>query len=83
MGAVDGAATPPEAARRLRRVVGATLARGRRSRQGEEGASLVERRAQRRRAEPMADEVEQVAMLARSRIRPFPRDAGPGEADIE
>ena len=48
MRAVDGAAAPPQAPRRFRRVVGAALARGRRSRQGEEGAGLVERRAQRR-----------------------------------
>ena len=74
--AVDGAATPPKAARRLGRVVGVALARGRRSRQGEEGASLVERRAQRRRARAMADDVEQVAVLARCGIGELAGRAG-------
>ena len=76
VGAVDGAATPPQAARRLGGVVGAPLARGRRSPrhgvrgrlQGEEGAGLVERRAERRRARAAADDVEQVAMLSRRRV---------------
>ena len=45
MGAADGAATPPEAAGRFCCVV--ALARRRRSRQGEEGAGLGERRAKR------------------------------------
>ena len=67
----DGAALPPQAARRFGRVVVAAAARGRHSPriavrgrlQGEEGARLVERRAQRRRADAVADEVEQVAVL--------------------
>ena len=83
MGAVDGAATAPQAPRRFRGVVGIPLARGRRSRQGEEGAGLVERRAKRRRAQAMADDVEEVAVLARRGVGEFPRRAGAGEADVE
>ena len=72
--AVDGAATRPETARRLLRVV--RVARGRRSPrnevrdklQGEEGPRLVERRAQRRRARAVADDIQQVAMLGRRGI---------------
>ena len=63
VGGVDGAAAAPQAARRFGRVVVVPLGRCRRSRQGEEGARLVERRAQRRRAQAMADDVEQVAVL--------------------
>ncbi len=48
VGAVDRAALPPQAARRFGGVVVGPAARGRRNRQGEEGARLVERRAQRR-----------------------------------
>ena len=55
MGSIDGAATPPQAARRFGRVVAVAVARSRRSRQGEEGAGLVERRAQRRRVDAVAD----------------------------
>ena len=83
VGAVDGAATPPEATCRLRRVVAVALARGRRSRQGEEGARLVERRAQRRRVHPIADDVEQVAVRPLGRVGPFARRAGSCEPDIE
>ena len=76
--AVDGAATRPETARRFGGVVGIAraLARGRRSRQGEEGAGLVERRAKRRRARAVAHEVEEVAVLAGGRVGPLPRRAG-------
>ena len=81
MGAVDGAAAAPQAPRRFGGVVGAALARGRRSRQGEEGAGLVERRAKRRRAGTVANEVEQVAMLPLGRIGPLARRAGRCEAD--
>ena len=89
--AVDGAATPPQAARRFRRVVAVALARRRRSPrngvrgrlQGEEGAGLVERRAQRRRARAMADEVEQVAMLTRRAVGELPGRAGTGKADVK
>ena len=83
VGAVDGAAAPPQAARRFGRIVCVGLARRRRSRQGEEGARLVERRAQRRRVRAVTDDVEQVAVLARRGVGEFPRRAGAGEADVE
>ena len=91
MAAVDGAAAPPQAACRLGRVVGRVRSRRQRSPriairdrlQGEEGARLVERRAQRRRAGAVADQVEQVAVLPRCRIRPATGLAGAGEADEE
>ena len=83
MGAVDRAALPPQAARRFGGVVVAAAARGRRSRQGEEGARLVERRAQRRRAGAVADEVEQVAVLPGRGVGPLAGHAGAAEADEE
>ena len=83
MGAVDGAAAPPEAACRLGGVVGVARARSRRSRPGEEGARFFERRAQRRRADAVADDVEQIAMLPRGRIGELPRRAWRREADVE
>ena len=83
MAAGDGAALPPQAARRFGGVVGAAAARGRRSRQGEEGARLVERRAQRRRAGAVADEVEEVAVLAGRGVGPLARRSRAGEADEE
>ena len=83
MGAVDGAASPPQAASRFGGVVSAGIARSRRSRQGEEGAGLVERRAERRRARAMADEVEEVAMAPDGRIGPLPGRAGTVQADEE
>ena len=58
-------------------------ARGRRSRQGEEGAGLVERRAKRRRARAVADDVEQVAVLPRRGVGELPRRAGRAKADVE
>ena len=99
MGAGDGAALPPQAARRFGRVIAVACARRRRSpriadrrsprigvrarRQGEKRARLVERRAQRRRVHAMADEVEQVAMNSRRGVGPLAGDAGTGEADEE
>ncbi len=85
MGGVDGAAAPPQAAGSLCRVPGCVrgsripgtgpgTVRGRL--QGEEGARLVERRAQRRRARAVADQIEQVAVRAPGRIGPLPRRAG-------
>ena len=59
----------------------ARFARARRSRQGEEGTGFSERRAQRRRAAAVADEIEQVAMFRGCRVGPFSRYAGAGEAD--
>ena len=81
VGAADGAAAPPKAAGRFGGVVGARFARARRSRQGEEGTGFSERRAQRRRAAAVADEIEQVAMFRGGRVGPFSRYAGAGEAD--
>ena len=83
VGAVDRAALPPQAARRFGGVVVAAAARGRRSRQGEEGARLVERRAQRRRAGAVADEVEEIAVLAGRGVGPLAGEAGTAEADEE
>ena len=87
--AVDGAATRPETARRFRGVV--RVARGRRrlrsavrrSREREEGARLVERRAQRRRAGAVTDDVEQVAVRPIGRIGPLPRRARAAEPHEE
>ena len=76
VGAADGAATPLQAARRFHRVVRFASARRWRGRQGEEGAGLVEGRAQRRRADAVADDVEQVAVGADGRAGPLPRRAG-------
>ena len=83
MGAVHRAATPPQAARRFGGVVVARIARSRRSRQGEEGAGLVERRAEGRRVRAMTDEVEQVAVAAFGCVGPLAGDAGTVEADEE
>ena len=83
MGAVDGTAAAPQAPRRLGGVVGVARARNRRSRPGEESAGLIERRAKRRRADAVADDVEQIAMLARGCIGEFPRRTGGREADVE
>ena len=83
MGAVDGAAAPPEAAGRFGGVVGAARVGGRHRRTGKEGARLVERRAKRRRVDAMADDVEQVAMFARRRIGELPGCARRHEADVE
>ena len=83
VGAVDGAAATPQASRRFGGVVGVARALGRRSRPGEEGAGLVERRAKRRRVDAMADDVEQIAMLPRGRIGEFSGRARRREADEE
>ena len=83
VGAVYGAAVPPQAARRFHRVVRFAPARRRGGRQGEEGAGLVERRTQRRRVDAMADDVEQVAMGPDGRVGPLPWRAGAVEADVE
>ena len=81
VGAADGAAPSPETARRFGCVVPVPPGRGRRSRQGEEGPGLVEGRAQRRRARPVADEVEQVAVDPLGCIGPFSGCAGRRQAD--
>ena len=83
MGAADRAALPPQAACRFGGVVVAGRARGRHSRQGEEGPRLVERRAQRRRAGAVADEVEQIAVLAGRGVGPLSGHTGAAEADEE
>jgi len=74
---------PDGTERRLGGVLGLARARNRRSRPGEEGARFVERRAQRRRAVSVADDVEQIAMLARGCIGELPRCARGREADEE
>ncbi len=64
VGAVDDAATPPEAVCRLAGIVGPARRRCRRSRQGEEGTGLGHGVAQRDAAHAVADEVEKIAMRA-------------------
>ena len=81
VGTADGAATPPQAAGRFRGVVSVRLARARRSRQSEEGAGLMERRAQCRRIGAVADKIEQIAMLPGRRVGPFSWNARAGKAD--
>ena len=81
VGAADGAAAPPKAAGGFGGVVSVRLARARRSRQSEEGAGLIERRAQRRRIGAVADKIEQIAMLPGRRVGPFAGNARAGKAD--
>ena len=89
MGAADRPALPPQAARRFGGVIrAAESSRRRRPRigvrgrlQGEEGARLVERRAQRRRAGAVTDEIEQVAVFGGRGVGPAARDAGTVETD--
>ena len=83
MGAVDGAAALPQAARRLRAVVGVCGMGDGRGRQREEGARLREGDAERAGAGGDADEVEQVAVLPGARVGPLSGRAGRGQADEE
>ena len=89
VGAADRPALPPQAARRFGGVIRAAESRRRRRPrigvrgrlQGEEGARLVERRAQRRRAGAVTDEIEQVAVFGGRGVGPAARDAGTVETD--
>ena len=83
MRAIDGAATPPEAARRVGAVVAFGAGNGLRRRQCEEGARLGEGDAERARARGDADEVEEVAVLPRRGVGPLAGNAGGSEADEE
>ena len=83
VGAVDGAAAPPEAACRLHAVVVFGHGGGLHGRRCEEGVRLGQRGAERSRAGGDADEVEEVAVLARGGIRPLAWNAGGREADEE
>ena len=83
VGAVDGAAAPPQAACRLAGVVGPIRGRRRRSRQGEESAGLGHGVAERHAAHAVTDEVEEVAVGALGGIGPLAGDAWGREADEE
>ncbi len=85
-GAGDGPATPPQAARRLGGVIRLFDRRTRRRslrRQCQEGARLGERGAERRRVRAVADDVEQVAVLAGGHVGELAGRAGSAQADEE
>ncbi len=83
MRAVDGAAAPPEAARRLAGVVGPVRRRCRRSRQRQECAGLGHGVAERHVAHAVTDEVEEIAMGSLGGVGPLAGNAGGREADEE
>ena len=74
MGAIDGPATPPEAARRFLTVIAAGVIAaigGGGRRQGKEGAGLLHGVPQRCSAGVQTDEIEQIAMLVGRGVGPF------------
>ena len=74
MGAIDGPATPPEAARRFFTVIAADLIAaigGGERRLGEEGAGLLHGVPKRCSAGVQTDEIEQIAMLVGRAVGPF------------
>ena len=83
VGAVDGAAALPQPTGRFGAVVVVGGFGGGHRGHGEEGARLGESSAERARAGGNANEIEEVAVLARGRVHELPGRAGRCEADEE